>query len=165
MRNDFVTTLVRNQGSRNWLTSWRQLINLHVGRLRERGYNQALEIARPVARKLRIPLLTQDCQRVQATVQQASMSAELRQRNIKNAFQIDAKLPYRHIAIIDDVVTTGSTAAELTRVLRQAGVARVDVWCCAKTVLRGKSNLAVFPTCLYPTLDQRLHAGGKLPPE
>lgn len=108
---------------------------LHPQRLRERGYNQALEIARPLAKKLRIPLALKDCQRVIATAPQASMPAEERRKNVKQAFQVSPDLKARHVAIVDDVVTTGSTVAELARALREVGVKRVDVWCCARTAL------------------------------
>lgn len=108
---------------------------LHPQRLRERGYNQALEIARPLAKKLRIPLALKVCQRVIATAPQASIPAEERRKNVKQAFQVSPDLKARHVAIVDDVVTTGSTVTELTRALREAGVKRVDVWCCARTRL------------------------------
>jgi ComF family protein len=108
---------------------------LHPQRLRERGYNQALEIARPLAKKLRIPLALKVCQRVIATVPQASIPAEERRKNVKQAFQVSPDLKARHVAIVDDVVTTGSTVAELARALREAGVKRIDVWCCARTRL------------------------------
>lgn len=109
---------------------------LHAQRLRERGYNQALEIAKPLAKKLRIPLAPHACQRIVATAPQASMSASERKENVKQAFRVSPDLKAKHVVIVDDVVTTGSTVAELSRALRQAGVERVEVWCCART-LRG----------------------------
>lgn len=112
-------------------------VPLHPQRLRERGYNQALEIARPVAKRLKLPIDTHYCRRQLLTSPQSSVSEEERRRNMKNAFVVDSRLPAKHVAIVDDVMTTGSTAAELARVLRLAGAERVDVWCCAKTVLRG----------------------------
>jgi ComF family protein len=108
-------------------------VPLHGRRLRERGYNQALEIARPVARLLGIPLDYWSCERVRVTAAQSNLRAKERGPNIKNAFTLKYPIRATHVAIIDDVVTTGHTVAELSRVLKTAGVAKVDVWCCART--------------------------------
>jgi ComF family protein len=115
---------------------WIIPVPLHAERLRERGYNQALEIARPIAKKLQIPLQTRYCTRILPTLAQASMTAEERRRNMKNAFAVEELFQARHVAIVDDVLTTGSTVSEFARMLKKSGVARVDVWCCARTVLR-----------------------------
>lgn len=110
-------------------------VPLHPKRLKERGYNQALEIARPVAKKLRIPIEIRHCKRILSTPPQSSVTAKIRRRNIKNAFSVGTLLKYHHVAIIDDVVTTGSTVTELARVLKKAGVHQIDIWCCARTPL------------------------------
>lgn len=110
-------------------------VPLHPNRLRERGYNQALELARPVARCLRIPLLPNALQRLRDTPQQAQLALPQRQRNIHAAFAMPQALALQHVAIIDDVMTTGSTVNEIARVLRAAGVGRVQVWVCARVVL------------------------------
>lgn len=107
-------------------------VPLHAGRLRRRGFNQALELARPLARRWRVPLLTDCVRRVQATPSQTGLSAAQRRRNLRGAFVVDRPPEARHIALIDDVVTTGSTAAELARVLKKAGVERVEVYCVAR---------------------------------
>jgi len=114
-------------------------VPLHVERLRERGYNQALEIARPIAKKLQIPLETNACTRILSTLPQASTTAEERRKNMKNAFAVEALFRARHVAIVDDVLTTGSTVTELARRLKKAGVERIDVWCCARTELHFQS--------------------------
>jgi len=106
---------------------------LHRQRLCERGYNQSLEIARSIAKKLAIPLALDECQRILATAPQASMPAAERRKNVRNAFWISLTLKGKHVIIVDDVVTTASTVTELARALRLAGVIRVDVWCCART--------------------------------
>ena len=108
-------------------------VPLHKQRLRERGYNQAVELARPAAKKLALPLLLHNCQRLLCTPPQSSLPARLRHRNVRNAF-IAKPMSVQHVAIIDDVVTTGSTVNELSRALKQQGIKRVDVWCCARTV-------------------------------
>lgn len=108
-------------------------VPLHAARLRERGYNQALELARPLARVFGIPLHTEALRRTRATPPQTGLDAKTRRRNLRDAFAIaaSARLP-EHVALIDDVMTTGATLRECARVLRRAGVARVDVWALAR---------------------------------
>jgi ComF family protein len=108
-------------------------VPLHLTRLRTRGYNQALEIAREVAAGLAIPLDVHSCIRAQATSPQVGLDEHERRRNVRGAFSVVSPPAARHVAILDDVVTTGSTVAELARTLRQAGVERVDVWAVART--------------------------------
>jgi ComF family protein len=108
-------------------------VPLHASRLRTRGYNQALEIARVVGRELFLPIDHASCIRSAATPPQAGLDERARHRNIRGAFLVPGLLPWRHVAILDDVVTTGSTVAELSRVLRKAGVRRIQVWAVART--------------------------------
>ena len=99
---------------------------------RERGFNQALELARPIARALAVPVRMDLCTRVRTTQDQAGLAARDRRRNVRGAFLAsNARMP-RHVALIDDVLTTGSTCEELARVLKAAGVERVDVWVVAR---------------------------------
>lgn len=106
---------------------------LHKKRLRERGYNQALEIAKPVAKQLKIRLNLNSCQRSKATTAQTELTANARAQNVKGAFIVRHPITAKHVAIIDDVVTTGHTVNELAHCLKQAGVSIIDVWCCART--------------------------------
>ncbi|HHH47543.1 MAG TPA: ComF family protein [Gammaproteobacteria bacterium] len=106
-------------------------VPLHPARLRERGFNQSLELARPIARRLGLPLDIHGCQRLRNTPPQAELSAKQRRGNIKGAFGVTGT-PAGHIAIIDDVMTTGSTVRELARTLHKAGANRVEVWVCAR---------------------------------
>lgn len=108
-------------------------VPLHPSRLAERGYNQALEIARVVARGLDLLVDTAWCERGVATLPQAGLDEGARRHNIRGAFIARSPLPWRHLAIVDDVVTTASTVEELTRTLRRAGAERVDVWAVART--------------------------------
>jgi ComF family protein len=108
-------------------------VPLHPRRLRGRGYNQALELARPVARGLTLPIDTRSCARAQPTAPQASLEKEARHRNVRGAFRVLQPPRAGHVAIVDDVVTTGSTVSELAGALRRAGVERVDVWAAART--------------------------------
>jgi ComF family protein len=110
-------------------------VPLHRSRLRGRGYDQALELARPLARSLQLPLRDDVLMRRRATAAQSTLDVDGRRRNMRYAFAIraDAVLP-AHVAVIDDVMTTGATARAATLALRRAGVARVDVWVCARVV-------------------------------
>ncbi|WP_024891982.1 ComF family protein [Luteimonas huabeiensis] len=106
---------------------------LHPARLRERGYDQALELARPLARGLALPLRADLLRRVRATAPQSRLDAPARRRNVRGAFRAagTGAMP-RHVALVDDVMTTGATLAEAARALRRAGADRVDAWVCAR---------------------------------
>ncbi|MFQ5488395.1 MAG: ComF family protein, partial [Gammaproteobacteria bacterium] len=112
-------------------------VPLHRRRLRERGYNQALELARPIARQLGIPLDYRWCRRVMPTAMQSQLSVKARRGNVRNAFQVTPRPGFEHVAVIDDVLTTGHTVVELVRCLKAAGAERVDVWVCARALLHG----------------------------
>ena len=108
-------------------------VPLHKNRLCERGFNQALEIARPISKHLNIPINQFYCERIKNTEAQSELSFNERGKNIKNAFAITQSKKYKHIAIIDDVMTTGNTVTELSKILRATGVEKIDIWCCART--------------------------------
>jgi ComF family protein len=107
-------------------------VPLHASRLRTRGFNPSLELARQVGRRLAIPVDLRSTRRVINTASQAGLSARARQHNVRGAFRITAPIPASHVALLDDVMTTGHTVMELARVLRGAGVARVDAWVLAR---------------------------------
>ena len=112
-------------------------VPLHRERLRERGYNQALELAKPLARALRIPFAADLLVRTQATPAQTNLDARTRRKNLRGAFEfrpdrLDAGVLPDHVALVDDVMTTGATLRECARVLKRAGVARVDAWALAR---------------------------------
>jgi len=109
---------------------------LHPTRARERGFNQAIEIARPIAAALGLPLLTDAVRRTRATAEQSLLDAAARQANVRDAFAVGALPPdlRGHLAIVDDVVTTGATAAALATALRAAGVQRVTLIAVARAV-------------------------------
>lgn len=108
-------------------------VPLHPKRLRARGYNQALEIARVLGDDLGLRVETGLCERVVATPPQAGLEERERRRNIRGAFAVPRPLSGERIAIVDDVVTTASTVAELSRVLRRAGAGSVVVWAVSRT--------------------------------
>lgn len=106
-------------------------VPLHPQKTRERGFNQARLIASSLSRQLQLPLLTKQVRRTRYTKAQSALNAAQRQRNLKGAFSI-APLQYHTIALVDDVMTTGSTANEISHQLIKAGVKRVDIWCVAR---------------------------------
>jgi len=107
-------------------------VPLHRTRLRERGFNQAVEIARPLAARLGIELDLNSCERVRNTAEQTRLDSVQRSRNLKGAFRVVRHVPYRRVAIVDDVLTTGSTVASLAGSLRATGVEEIEVWSCAR---------------------------------
>jgi len=106
------------------------------GRLAERGFNQALEIARVVAARTGVALLPRACRKVTDTPAQATLPWKERASNVRRVFVCDADLGGRRIAVVDDVLTTGATLNELARVLRKAGAAEVRGWMVARTLPR-----------------------------
>ncbi len=108
-------------------------VPLHPARTRERGFNQALELARVIGRQLNIPINRHCCGRTRHTATQLSFKREERRRNLRGAFSVDQPPRGRHLALLDDVITTGSTMDELARTLKAAGAERVDAWAIART--------------------------------
>jgi ComF family protein len=108
-------------------------VPLHPARMRERGFNQALEIARAVSRRTGIPLDADLVRRTRATPSQAELPRRKRLKNLGGAFEVTRDPGWRHVAILDDVVTTGSTASEISRTLKASGVTQVSVWAVART--------------------------------
>jgi ComF family protein len=116
-------------------------VPLHPARLRERGYNQALEVARTLARRLRMPLLEHGVARHAATPTQTSRTALERRAAMADAFTVRRDVRGRSIAIVDDVVTTGATVNALAAALRSAGARR----CIALAVARTPERPAAPP--------------------
>lgn len=106
---------------------------LHPQRLAERGFNQAVEIARPLARASGLPMELASVRRIRNTVAQAGLDREMRLRNTRGAFVCKAPLDGLRIAVVDDVMTTGATLDELARVLKQRGAAWVGNFVIART--------------------------------
>lgn len=108
-------------------------VPLHHARLRSRGYDQALELAKPLSRALRVPLLHDALVRARATAQQSQLDAAQRRRNLRRAFVVDGRVALpAHVALVDDVMTTGATLHAAATALKRAGIARVDAWVCAR---------------------------------
>lgn len=104
-------------------------------RLRQRGYNQAVMLARWLSADLDIPCDEHLLLRPQETIAQQDLDAKTRKRNLRNAFALSpgAWVQGRHLALVDDVLTTGATAHSLARLLMKAGARQVDVYCLART--------------------------------
>lgn len=111
-------------------------VPLHRERLFERGYNQAAEIAAIWSHMLGIPVDRRALRRIRSTASQSGLNAAQRARNLRRAFEYRATGLYRHVAVIDDIVTTGSTADEITRVLHRGGVDCVEIWALARAYRR-----------------------------
>ncbi len=103
-------------------------------RLRERGFNQAVEIARPLARSLRLPLLVDAGTRRLDTAPQATLPWKARRKNVRHAFDCAADLAGAHVLVIDDVMTTGATLDEFARVLKAHGAVAVSNWVAARAL-------------------------------
>ena len=108
-------------------------IPLHRPRLRERGYNQALELARPLASRMGVRLIRDALRRIKRTRAQSELGMEARTANLTDAFEVSPRCRFpRHVALVDDVMTTGATLQEAAWTLKDAGVERVDAWVCAR---------------------------------
>jgi ComF family protein len=107
---------------------------MHQQRLQERGFNQALEIARVIAKNTGIKLDYSSCQRTKLTPPQASLPLKARIKNIRGVFSCEKNLQGLNIALVDDVMTTGTSLNELAKTLKQAGAAHVECWVIARTL-------------------------------
>ena len=112
-------------------------VPLSDARLAERGYNQAWELARRLAARLRLPALANGLLRLRDTPHQVGLTRQARQRNLRDAMWVApaaaAQLAGRRVALVDDVLTTGVTAAAASQALLAAGAASVQVWVLART--------------------------------
>ncbi len=108
-------------------------------RLRERGFNQALEIARVVGDRLRVPVAREAILRTRETQAQAGLGREARRKNVRDAFACAAAFDRARVAIVDDVLTTGATADAIARALKSAGAGFVAVWTLARAPDPGSS--------------------------
>jgi ComF family protein len=106
-------------------------VPLHRSRLRARGYNQSQELARPLAKRLGLPLC-QGVERVRPTPPQTAMSRNDRRRNVRAAFAASDEFSGLRVALVDDVMTSGATADAVARCLRRAGAVSVEVWVAAR---------------------------------
>jgi ComF family protein len=135
------------QFARAWSAAGRQRpecivpMPLHRSRYRERGFCQTTEIARHLAPRLRgisgrgVPIRPGLLRRVRATPAQSGLTAVQRAVNLQDAFTVPPGChPPPHLALLDDVMTTGHTALAAAQALKSAGVERIEIWCCARAL-------------------------------
>lgn len=112
-------------------------VPMHSKKLKQRGFNQAVELTKRIAKHLDISYDLNLCKKTDNTEKQVSLSLKKRKLNLLKAFVANSNT-YKHVTIIDDLLTTGSTANALALCLKETGVERVDVWCIARTGLSFK---------------------------
>lgn len=123
------------QEARISLPEYLMPVPLHRQRYLERGFNQAELMTKFCGSRLDLPILQNRLIRYYNTQAQSRLDRRLRKKNLRGAFQVPRGAPMpRHIALIDDVITTGSTVGEISQVLLKSGVERVDVWAFARAV-------------------------------
>ncbi len=110
---------------------------LHPVRIRQRGFNHATEIGRVVAKILDVPLDFESCKRVRDTPPQVALAYDQRRRNVRGAFVCEGNVSGKRIALIDDVMTTGTSLDELAKTLKKAGAGEVEIWVVARTLMPG----------------------------
>ncbi len=106
-------------------------VPLHPDKLVQRGFNQSQLIAAQLAKTFDLPIISKGIKRVKRTNAQSGLNSVERKSNVKDAFSIEVRLS-NHVAIVDDVVTTGMTVSELAKQARTHGATQIDVWCLAR---------------------------------
>ena len=108
-------------------------VPLHKSRIQQRGFNQAVEIARTVSAQLRIKADYRCIEKSKVTPLQTTLNSHQRRHNLKRAFRLHHPLYAKSVAVLDDVMTTGATVSEIASLLKTNGVSRVEVWVLART--------------------------------
>ena len=108
-------------------------VPIHIGRLRERGFNQSLLLAKNLSTLLNVPYSNNIIKKHRATLAQVELSLKNRQKNVRKSFKLSSKITAKSVAIVDDVFTTGATVAEITKILKRNGVDYVQIWGVAHT--------------------------------
>lgn len=116
-------------------------VPLHTLRYRSRGYNQVIELGRHLQQALGVRMRTDLITRIRHTPEQAGLSRRARRKNLRRAFATTNVALPTHIAVLDDVITTGSTLDELGKTLKRAGVERVEVWGLARAAIKIKKSI------------------------
>lgn len=113
---------------------------LHPAKLRKRGFNQSLLLATKAAREFGIELLPDVCQRIRDTPPQSTMPWKERKKNMRNAFRCDVDLTGKHVALVDDVLTTGASLNALAGAVQKRGASEISAWVVARTLPHSKSK-------------------------
>lgn len=114
-------------------------VPVHPERLRKRGFNPAAQLAAFLSKWLNLPCERNLCKKITQTAPQAKLNRLDRENNLRRAF-FSKPIPYEHVTLIDDLVTTGSTVNELAKTLKKQGAKVVDVWCCARATIDNFSD-------------------------
>ena len=109
-------------------------VPLYKSRLRQRGFNQAAELAKALASKLGVTYIGDMCKKTINTASQVGLNALARQINLRGAFKVQP-MSCKYVIVVDDLITTGSTVNAVATALKHHGVERVDVLCCARAIL------------------------------
>ncbi len=109
-------------------------VPLHTNKLKERGFNQTAEIGRQLSRRMGIPLLPQVCVRNKDTPSQTTLPWKKRHSNVRHAFTCTTCLERQHVALLDDVMTSGATLHELAKTIRQQGASEISIWVIARAL-------------------------------
>lgn len=115
-------------------------VPLHMRRYRERGYNQVIELGRHLEQALPIRMRTDLVTRIRHTPEQAGLAQRARKKNLHRAFATTTVALPRHVAVLDDVITTASTVNELGAVLKRGGVESIEVWGLARATANMKKS-------------------------
>lgn len=107
---------------------------LHPNKLRERGFNQSLLLAKCMTQKLELSLLPNACARVRDTPAQSSLKWKERDQNVKGAFDCNFSLSGKRVALVDDVMTTGASLNALAKAIKKSGAAEISAWIIARTL-------------------------------
>ncbi len=113
---------------------------LHPAKLRKRGFNQSLLLSAKIARELSIGLQPNACQRVRDTPPQSALPWKERKKNMRDAFRCDADLTGKHVALVDDVLTTGASLNALAEAVQKRGASGISAWVVARTLPHSKSK-------------------------
>jgi ComF family protein len=108
-------------------------VPLHKKRLQKRGFNQAALLTKNLSKAINIPYDLLNIVKLVNTESQISLPSKERRLNLKNVFAIN-KLPAKEITLIDDIITTGSTANEIAKILKERGATKVYLWCAARAI-------------------------------
>ena len=108
-------------------------VPLHPNKLKQRGFNQSLELAKVLSKQLHIPIDYHSLQSTQQTTQQKSLNKQQRLVNVQSSYALTRPLSVTHIALIDDVITTGATTKTLAYLLREHGATQIQAWSIART--------------------------------
>lgn len=108
-------------------------VPLHTSKLKQRGFNQSLELAKVLSKQLHIPIDYHSLQSSHQTTQQKSLNKQQRLANVQTNYALTRPLSVTHIALIDDVITTGATTKTLAYLLREHGATHIQAWSIARS--------------------------------